>query len=246
MALLAALGCLAQASGHTDPRTGVSIRCDVDSQMFPVAWQGGAIQASAMPLDRSEVDRSVACATAALGVYPTELVKRNLRTVYFAKELRFFHIPYGGTNSLDAVYISNMGASQGYTDAFLRGAFHHEFSSILLRNYADQFDRAAWREANAPGTEYRDGGTQAIADGSADMKYRPKYNVDGFLNQYGTASIEEDFNTYAEALLSGDREFWGVVARYPRVAKKKDLAVAFYKSLDPQFTEDFFRTLADK
>ena len=211
--------------------------------MFPPSWREAAINAQAMPLDPVEVARSERDAERALALYPVELVKKNLKAVYFIKEMRFYGLQYGGTNSADTVYVANAGEKSGYTDDFLTGAFHHEFSSILLRNYPDKFDEKAWRASNAPGVEYRQGGTESLRSGTADTSYVERFNVDGFLSQYGTSSVEEDFNTYAEALLTGDRAFWAVVERFPRVAAKKDLIVAFYAKLDPSFNERFFRLL---
>lgn len=242
LALLAVLGCLALAD-HRDPRTGIEIRTDA---VFPASWVGGEVNAGMVPLDPAEHMRSVSLAQSAMALYPVELLRKNLKSVQFAKELRFYGLAYGGTNSGDAVYIANRGAAEGYTDAFLTSAFHHELSSILLRNYAAKFDAHQWASNNRPGVDYGAGGIEALKGGRAETAYKPKYNVDGFLNEYGKSSLEEDFNTFAEGLFGGDRAFWVIVDRYPRLEAKAKLAIAFYASLDPQFSEEFFRGLANK
>ncbi len=241
---LAALGCLAAGNNTNDPRTGTPIKTELDAAMFPASWQKPEIKPSAVAVDKGEAFRSQICAEEALKRYPVELVKKNLKAVYFAKELNFYGVQFGGTNSQDTIYLANRGERQGFTGEYLVSAFHHEFSSILLRNYWDKFDEDAWFDANAPGVEYRDGGVIAIRDGMSDTTFKAKYNVDGFLNEYGNASLEEDFNTFAEALFGSDRTFWTLVDRYPRLAKKKDLIVAFYGKLDPMFTENYFRSLS--
>lgn len=239
---LAALGCLAQAGEFVDPRTGIPVRYEIDAQTFPDSWRCGDIRAEAMPLASYEVLRSKRIAVTALSVYPVGLLKHNLRAVYFADTLTFYGLSYGGTNSYDTVYIANRGATQGFTDNFLLRTFHHEFSSILLRNYPAQFDSAAWRAANR--SAYGTGGIDALKNGRCDTKYEAKYNVDGFLNQYGTSSLEEDVNTFAEAMFSGDRAFWTLADRFPRIKDKKDVLVKFYRALDPSLTEDYVRSLA--
>ncbi len=241
--MLAALGCLIAADSN-DPRTGTPIKCELDAGMFPQSWQTPEIKATALAVDKSEAFRSQICAEVALKHYPVELVRKNLKAVYFAKELSFYGVQFGGTNSQDTIYIANRGERAGYTGEYLVSAFHHEFSSILLRNFWDKFDEEAWVAANGPGAVYREGGVIAIRDGMSDTTFKAKYNVDGFLNEYGSASLEEDFNTFAEALFGSDRTFWTLVDRYPRLAKKKDVIVAFYTRLDPQFTESYFRSLA--
>lgn len=240
---LAALGCLV-AGGSNDPRTGIPIKCDFDSAMFPSSWNTAEIKPTATPVDRVEVFRSQIVAQEALSHYPIELVRKNLRAVYFAKELTFYGVPFGGTNSQDTVYLANRGEKAGYTGQYLVSAFHHEFSSILLRNNWSSFKEDDWCASNGPNLKYNEGGVIAIRDGMSDTQFKAKYNVEGFLNEYGTASLEEDFNTYAEAIFSGDRVFWNLCERYPRVGKKKDLIVAFYGGLDPQFSEQYFRSLA--
>jgi hypothetical protein len=247
LAVLAALGCLnALASEHVDPRTGVVIRCEVDDSMFPASWKSSEIGATATPLRKDEVARATRIATAAISLYPTGLLRKNLKAVYFADEITFFGLGYGGTNSRDTVYIADRGAENGFSDAFLARTFHHEFSSILLRNYTSRFDADEWVAANGSAVRYGEGGIAALRNGSTDTNYNEKYHVDGFLNQYATSSIEEDFNTFAEGVFSGDRAFWTLVDRFPKVARKTGLIVDFYRSLDPGLDEAFFRSLAKK
>lgn len=242
LALLAALGCPALGSGYIDARTGVPIKVEFDDVMFPPSWRIGDIDASAMPLKPNEHARSVRLVRDALALYPVILIQKNLRAVYVAEEFKFYGMAYGGTNSFDTVYISNKGTGNGYSDSFISRTFHHEFSSILLRNYGEKLDEEAWTEANR--TRYGSGGIEALRTGATETKYNERYNVDGFLNQYGSASLEEDFNTFAEAIFSGDKQFWSVCDRFYRIKTKTTLFIAFYNKLDPQFTEKYFRDLA--
>ena len=231
------------SSDYVDARTGIPIRFEMTDDMFPTSWVGGDVRATAVGVDVSEVDRSLQLVDAAMVKYPAGLLRENLEAVYFVKQMRFYGLKYGGTNSRNTIYIANRGVRQGFTDQYILSTFHHELSSILLRNHAEQFDNDAWQAANVEGFRYRSSGMQSLKDGTADTKYGGQFHVDGFLNQYATSSMEEDFNTYAEALFMGDHRFWEIVDRFPRVQQKADVILAFYGSLDPGYTEGYFRGL---
>ena len=234
----------ASSSDYVDARTGIPIRFEMTDDMFPPSWLGGEVRATAVSVDKAEVDRSLQLADAGMANYPAGLLKENLEAVYFVKEMRFYGLKYGGTNSRGTVYITNRGVRQGFTDLYILSTFHHELSSILLRNHPEKFDSAAWHAANREGFRYRSSGMESLKDGSADTKYGHRFHIDGFLNQYATSSMEEDFNPYAEALFMGDRRFWEIVDRFPRVEQKADVILAFYGALDPGYTEEHFRGLA--
>ena len=232
-------------SDFVDARTGIPIRFDMADDMFPPSWRGGRVHATAVRVDASEVSRSLELVDAAMSKYPAGLLKQNVEAVFIVKEMRFYGLKYGGTNSRDTIYVTNRGVGDGFTDRYILSTFHHELSSILLRNHAEMFDKAAWHAANRDGFSYRSSGMQSLKDGTADTKYSRRLHLDGFLNQYATSSMEEDFNTFAEALFTGDSRFWEVVDRFPRIAEKAEVILSFYQGLDPQFTEQYFRSVAE-
>ncbi len=238
--------CLVASVAIADGKTGTRtvIFTGESKVALPESWLSAEIRGQAVPLDSSEERRSRAIVTRAISLYPQSLLDQNLSSVFVVKELWFYGVKYGGTNSRTSIYIANRGTQQGFTDAFIASTFHHELSSILLRNHPERLDEAAWRDANRAGDQYRKSGTQSLLDGTAETRYSANFHVNGFLNQYGTSSVEEDFNTFAEALFSGDDRFWRAVDQFSRVEKKKDLIVAFYQSLDPLFTEEYFRAIS--
>jgi hypothetical protein len=213
--------------------------------MFPAAWNQREISPIASSLEPEEVTRSFNIIDRAMEKYPDSLLKRNLKRVYVVRRLSFYGVPYGGTNSSDTIYLANAGREMGFSDRFLEESFHHEFSSILLRNYPSLFDRKAWLMANPPGFKYQGDGTMAVRSGSASTKANPRLQVDGFMAQYATASIEEDFNMIAEALLTGSSDFWRAVQSSPRLRQKADVAIRFYSSLSGSFNEGSFRALVE-
>ena len=223
---------------------GISVKFEISPEMFPASWRSGEVDAQAEPIAGDQKARSVRAMDKALAKYPAELLSDNLTAIYFAKKLQFYGLSYGGTNSLDTVYIANRGAKAGFTDRFLEAAFHHEFSSILLRNHSDEFDYQAWTDSNRAGFSYHSDGTEAVRSGQADTTFRPEFHAKGFLNEYATASVEEDFNTFAEAILLGERKFWKAVDLWPRVHTKAMIVIQFYEHLNSNLTEEYFRSLS--
>lgn len=122
--------------------------------MFPYSWYSGDINGKAVSLDSSEILRSTEIVKKALLKYPVEVIKKNLDKIYIMKSLEFFGVIYGGTNTKNKVYISNNGIAAGYTNDFIERLFHEEFSSVLLANYPDAFDKDAWAEINEHDFKY--------------------------------------------------------------------------------------------
>ena len=204
----------------------------VDKDFFPFYWRTADISPSATKITSSELGRSIDAVTRAVAKYPEGLLEKNLKGIYLCRKLSFFGLPYGGTNSDSGVYLANDGIENGFTDEYLEGAFHHEFSSILLRNYRAVFPEAQWTACLPLNFEYRGDGTSSVREGTAGTTYDRKLNSRGFLTEYSTSSMEEDFNMIAEAVMVGNPEFWRACERYPALERKANLVVEFYGRLD--------------
>lgn len=220
----------------------VSVHTTIRRDDFPAEWRTRQVNAQAEPLAPSEAERSVAIARRAMAKYPPELLSRHLDGVFFASRLKFYGLSYGGTYSANRLFLANRGSSQGFTDQYLEESFHHEFSSVLLANRPDALDERAWRAAGSIG--YRSSGAEAVASGHASTRYSAALHEKGFLAEYATASLEEDFNMMAEGLFAGGSQFWGAVDTYPRLNRKMRLAVQFYQRLDSSMSEAYFRQFA--
>ncbi|MBL8064431.1 MAG: hypothetical protein JNM34_01105 [Chthonomonadaceae bacterium] len=231
--------CLVQS---VPSQPSVKIVTTTSDEMFPASWRKDPVNAGAQELEKSEVSRSIAIVSRALALYPNDFLEKELKTVYVCKSIKFYGLSYGGTNSLDAVYLTNQGSEQGYTDKYIFGSFHHEFSSVLLRNHPDQLDARQWSKSNPVGFRYGDGGTEALRSGKASTEYEATLAKRGFLTEYSQASLEEDFNMIVEGMFSGDPVFWQFCGRFPKLAKKQQLAAEFYRKLVPGFTSTFFRS----
>jgi hypothetical protein len=220
----------------------VPVLTQIRDEDFPPAWRTRAVRAHAEPLDPNEAERSRAIAARAMAKYPADLLRRHLRGVYFASRLQFYGLSFGGTYSDTALYLANRGPAEGFTDAYLEESFHHEFSSILLANRPDALDQAAWRAGN--GWPYGSSGAEALRSGRASTRYTAAWHERGFLAEYASASLEEDFNMMAEGLFAGGSRFWSAIDAHPRLHAKMRLAAAFYSRLAPGLDEEYFRRLA--
>ncbi|MEM0925980.1 MAG: hypothetical protein AAGJ83_08080, partial [Planctomycetota bacterium] len=172
--------------------------------MFPREWRDSPINAGAESLASRETERSLRAVRLAFTKYPPSLLRSNLDRVYLIRQLRFSGISAAGTNSLDRVYVSVESVEQGYSDAFIESTFHHEFSSILLRNFPHLFAKSEWFSVNPAGFRYKESGTDAIKAGKASEDYAPELAKKGFLTEYAMWDFEDDFNTIATALFMGN------------------------------------------
>ncbi len=213
--------------------------------IFPASWLSADINAEAEPLEESEIERSGKILNKATKKYPAQVLANNLDTIYVMGGLRYCGISAGGTNSTCDVYIVNEGWREGFTDSWIEGAFHHEFSSILLRNYPQYLDKDAWKKANVGSFKYGRDGVQAVKQNRTRTELDASLHAEGFLCEYGKAAFEEDVNSFAAQLFVGDSRFWSVVDKHPRIKDKTDLVVAFYHKIDPGFSESFFMSLSE-
>ena len=222
---------------------GVAVHFGYTPNIFPQSWLTKEINARGVALAPTERRRCISIITKVLKKYPETLLFRSLKAVYFLKSMDMYDVGFGGTNSRFAVYISDDGTKEGYTDDYIEQTFHHEFSSILFRNFPSNIDTAAWKAAIIPGFDYNDpyGGVGAIRNNESSQQFDSTLSSKGFLTQYSLSDIENDINTIAQNLFCPHPNFWGFVKYYPRVKQKVSLLINFYHKLDPVFTEPFFR-----
>ena len=224
---------------------GVSVNFRYSATIFPESWQTAPINATGEQISAAEIERSKSVIARALSKYSVTSLKKNLRIIYFLKSMKFYEVGYGGTNSTDALYLTNSGTVAGYSDLYLEQTFHHEYSSILYRNYPSFIDEEAWKEVNIAGFDYNDpeNGVGAIRNNESSQDLDTALCKKGFLTQYSLSGIENDINTFAQNIFSPSAGFWKIVDQYPRVKQKVKLLIDFYNKIDPLFTVDYFKKL---
>jgi hypothetical protein len=243
LVLFLSIGVLAAQSEYTDSRTGITISFTTDSTMFPESWRGGTIKGEAASLSESEYTRSKNIVAKALEKYPKEVLSKHIKKIYVLDNIFFYGIKYGGTNSLDKVYITNRGLASGYSDHFIERLFHAEFSSILLRNVSYYLNKTSWLACNAPDFKYGGTSQDAIKNKTNGEDFDPILNEQGCLTQYGSSNFENDVNSFAKNLFKADPGFWNIIEKYPRIKCKLDLLLFFYFQIDPMFTLEYFKKL---
>lgn len=241
---LSALSAFSQKKGTDTTIQGIHISFDYKTKIFPESWREEPINAIGEQIEAPEISRCKSIITKALNKYPLGVLKRDLRCVYFLKSIRFYKVGYGGTNSTDALYLSDNGIPLGYTDWYLEKSFHHEFSSILYRNHPEYLNETAWKKANIAGFDYNDpeAGVGAIRNNKSSEEIDTALCRNGFLTQYSLSDMENDINTFAQNIFIPAEGFWEAADRYPRIKRKLDLIISFYHKINPLFTEAYFRS----
>jgi hypothetical protein len=215
--------------------------------IFPPEWQQAPINAKGESMAGAEIKRSKAITAKALAKYPKAMLAKNLKNVFWTRRMSFYDVEYGGTNSNNAVYLANDGKRLGYTDVYLEQTLHHEFSSILFRNFPFHLDTTGWKAANLD-CDYNDpeDGVGAIRNHASSQDIDTSLCRLGMLTQYAMSSMENDVNSFAQNLFCPSAGFWQAVDAYPRIRQKTTLLINFYSKLDPAFTEKYFRKMAGK
>jgi len=224
---------------------GVTISFLYSPAIFPESWRAAPILSKGEQMAATEIERSKMVMIKALGKYPAAALQKNITIVYWLKSMDFYNIGYGGTNSSEALYLTNDGATAGYSDLYLEQTFHHEYSSILFRNHPSFIDEDAWKKANISGFDYNDpeNGVGAIRNNESSQDLDTALCKMGFLTQYSLSGIENDINTFAQNIFSPSEGFWKIVDQYPRIKKKVKLLTDFYNKIDTKFTDDYFKKL---
>jgi hypothetical protein len=226
---------------------GVAVKFYYNQDIFPESWRTAPINAKGEEIASTEIQRSKKIMIRALTKYPRQTLEQNLNGgVYWLKSLKFFDVGYGGTNSNDALYLTDNGEPMGYTNFYMEETFHHEFSSILMRNYPAFLDTLAWKNANEKSFNYNDpeNGVGAIRNNQSSQELDTMICKKGMLTQYGMSSLENDANTFAQNLFCPTTNFWAIVDHFTMIHKKTILLIGFYHQLSSVFTEDYFRKLA--
>ncbi len=241
--LAAAMLAVAQSQVSTSGDSPEVIADRATPAIFPVSWLSEKINAKAELFDEDTQDECREIVHRALAKYPPTVLSANLKKVYVLSRLEYRGLSTGGTRSRSAVYVVR---NEKYSPVHVERNVHAEFSSILFMNFPLQSDKEAWEQINPPDFRYRGSGVQAVGDKQASLRVTDALCEEGFLNEYGKASIEEDFNSFAARLFVGDEGLWSAVERYPKVKAKADLTIAFYRKLDAKMIKTFFLSLRDR
>jgi hypothetical protein len=213
---------------------GVQVHYRYDANaFFPESWKQTPISGRGAQMPLGEVDRVLAAIEKFLGEYPLEVLHKNLTDIYLVNGLEFYGKGFGGAYSTSALYINNEGQTKGYAEEFLLSTMHSEFSSILMRNYRQQFPGRVWSTLNPDGFSYGGTGVEMLGHGDIFQQTQELLR-DGFLFKYSQSSLENDFNMFAFWAFTKPGELQDIAVKYEKINKKYELMTEFYRRIDPR------------
>lgn len=207
---------------------------------------------------KSEINQVFEGLSLAFKKYPISLLKNNLSRIYLMNDVKMDGFTIGGTLDLSTKSIL-MVAENGkwekkleFNKNGIESTFHHEFAHVLSQKYGffndgNLIDR--WNKFIPKDFSYGAGSYNFIVNDlsqiSEDINQRCK---DGFLSEYAKADEVEDFAVIAESMFSREDSisFWkDDYMQCKKVKGKTDVVIDFYKSLDPVFTNAYFKKWSD-
>jgi dipeptidyl-peptidase-4 len=230
----------AQAREPSPPSKPEIILDQASRDIFPEAWRSSRVNASAEPLLDDQAERLRGILDRALGKYPPALLGETLQKVYGLGHLEYHGVATGGTRSKSSIYVV---CKPRFSDTAVERIIHGEYSSILFLRFSEHFDQEAWQKVHPPEFEYLGSGVAAVKAGKSSSKLKQELHETGFLHDYSQASIEEDFNSHATLLLTGDEDYWRAVEAHPKLRAKAELVMGFYAKMDSSFTAEKFAEL---
>jgi hypothetical protein len=216
----------------------VPISADASPDIFPSRWLGSPTSARATALTPEQFERGRALVATEMAEYSADLLSDHLDRVYVLGGLFALGSSIAGTNSRRCLYLQFYQLDPAWSASDLKQAFHHELSSVLLREHRDQFPLAEWEACNGRGHRYEAVETETAWQDARQINQAMA--AVGFVNNYCQTNLENDFNTVAARLFLREPEFKAAVERYPRLRQKVDLAIGFYHTLDPRYTPAYF------
>jgi len=205
---------------------------EFDDIRFPAHWDSWRPQWRVVPeqeriqaLEKLRID---------LSHYDPDFLQRHLNRIYLVHQLSFNGQPYGGTNDHINRWLYLQHEWLGDTARHGRAmGLHHEFSSILLKLYPDQFNARGWQQTNPARFEYAFARSLEtnIATGKTSRAGGAILCQKGFLSPYGTLTLEDDINTFAQYLIAKPLHLYQHMSNYPRVSRKANLLSDFYRKI---------------
>jgi len=175
----------------------------------------------------------------AMAIYPPGFLDTILHRIVLAGRIEMWGTEVGGFFNNATIALNNNGATSTAGAVFLADSFHHELSSIVRNQVL--FNVSDWTSNNPPGFAYK-----SLADYKAILAERPSVEGDdalhaqGFVSRYGTTSLDNDWNTYAERVFGHGRSLAVLIHRFPRMRDKVHQLLDIYARLDPRF-EPYFQ-----
>jgi len=169
--------------------------------------------------------------------YPYGDIGKLVKQFFVSKGVALNGAPFGG------FYYYRPGATLWLAESTINRdeyvqTLHHEVAHLLEEQLGGSWLENEWKKLLPSGWKWK--GQCGAACG---RDYNTKLWSQGFLTGYNQVSFAEDFAQWANALISGHRNLWDAVEKYPKLMKKVDLVVKVYAKLDRRYTRAYFKGL---
>jgi hypothetical protein len=170
--------------------------------------------------------------------YPVEVIKSHLSRIHFAREINQAGFKFGGSYDpfRRIIYLVDNGEKN---DDQAIAAFHHEFSSLLIKNHSFWVD--PWTDHHPKDFKYLG---EIYDTWKAVNRVRNAITDDecyenGFVTDYGLTNFGNDFSEYSAMIFTYPEKIKQIMAKYPRVRGKFLVWLKYYQKIDPIFTEEY-------
>jgi hypothetical protein len=176
----------------------------------------------------------------ALAIYPPGFIDKLVHRIARAGQITMWNLEAGGFFTADMIALNAHGIALPGGATFLADSFHHEFSSIVRNQVL--FNVSDWTATNPQNFSYATMEQyKRIMAQPGSVECDETLHKNGFVSLYGTTSLDNDWNTYAERVFGHPEDFAGQIKRFPRMQAKTRQMLDIYSKLDPRF-ERFFTT----
>ena len=200
--------------------------------------QTGPTEITDLPANATQ-QAETALATA-LAIYPPGFIDKRVTRLALAGQITLWNTQVGGFFATDTIALNAHDVSTPGGETFFADSFHHELSSIIRNEIL--FNVSEWTAANPPNFTYA-----SMQDYKKILTQRPSVEGDatlhaqGFVSLYGTTSLDNDWNTYAERVFGHAREHAALIEQFPKMREKTRQLLDIYGKLDPRL-EQYFTT----
>ncbi len=175
----------------------------------------------------------------AMAIYPAGFLDRIVKRVVLAGRIRMWNLDVGGFFNGSTVAINDASVASPDGKVFSADTFHHELSSIIRNQVL--FNVSEWTADNPPGFRYLSlDAYKALLAKPPSVEGDAALHDQGFVAAYGTTSLDNDWNTYAEKVFGHGPQFAELIRRYPKMRSKTRQLLDIYAGLDQRF-EAYFR-----
>ncbi len=173
--------------------------------------------------------------------YPSGFIDKLVQRIALAGQITLWNTQVGGFFAANTIALNAHDVTTPGGQTFLADSFHHELSSIV-RNQT-LFNVSDWTAANPPNFAYATTAVyKSILTQRPSVEGNDTLHTQGFVSLYGTTSLDNDWNTYAERVFGHPRDFAAQITHFPKMALKTRQLLDIYTKMDPRFEAFFLAT----